>query len=72
MQAIDGGVLLSHPRSSKQAIPCEIQITPYPFHQEFCVSKIVVVSEARNLELYVEDSYEYTAKGIMLTIKKGR
>ena len=40
--------------------------------QEFYIKNIVIVSEARNVELYIDDNYERTAKGIMLTIKKGR
>ena len=63
---------LTQPKPESDVVPCEMSFTAHPLAQEFCVRNIVIVSEARNVELYVDDNYERTAKGIMLTIKKGK
>lgn len=49
-----------------------MSFTAHPMAQEFYIKNIVIVSEARNVELYIDDNYEKTARGIMLTIRKGR
>ena len=46
--------------------------TAHPVACDFCVTKIVVVSEARNVELYIDGMYEKTTKGMMLTLRKGK
>ena len=44
----------------------------HPPHESFCVTKIVLLSEARNLELYVNGEYEKSTRGIMLTLNNKR
>lgn len=72
VQSAGAGVTLTQPRSDSDIIPCEMSFTAHPMAQEFYIKNIVIVSEARNVELYIDDNYERTAKGIMLTIRKGR
>ncbi|KAM7435629.1 hypothetical protein ABFA07_014485 [Porites harrisoni] len=72
VQSAGAGVTLTRPRSDSDIIPCEMSFTAHPMAQEFYIKNIVIVSEARNVELYIDDNYERTAKGIMLTIRKGR
>lgn len=72
VQSAGAGVTLTRPKSHSNVIPCEMSFTAHPMAQEFYIKNIVIVSEARNVELYIDDSYEKTAKGIMLTIRKGR
>ena len=72
VQSAGAGVTLSHPHPESDRIPCEMSFTAHPMSEEFCIKSIVIVSEARNVEMYVNDNYEKTAKGIMLTIRKGR
>lgn len=72
VQSAGAGVTLTRPRSDSDIIPCEMSFTAHPMAQAFYIKNIVIVSEARNVELYIDDNYERTAKGIMLTIRKGR
>ncbi|CAB4043418.1 Hypothetical predicted protein, partial [Paramuricea clavata] len=44
----------------------------HPPHESFCITKIVLLSEARNLELYVNGGYEKSTRGIMLTLNNKR
>ena len=72
VQSAGAGANLTHPKPETENVPCELSFTAHPMAQQFCIKSIDIVSEARNVELYVDDRYERTAKGIMLTIKKGR
>ena len=72
VQSAGAGVTLTRPRPDIDMVPCEMSFTAHPMAQEFCIKNIVIVSEARNVELYIDENYEKTAKGIMLTIRKGR
>ena len=65
-------MILTRPKPHNDIVPCEMSFTAHPMAQEFYIKNIVIVSEARNVELYIDDNYEKTARGIMLTIKKGR
>lgn len=44
----------------------------HPLHESFCITKIVLLSEARNLELYVNGGYEKSTRGIRLTLNSER
>lgn len=72
VQTAGAGVILTQPKPHSDVVPCEMSFTAHPLAQEFYIKNIVIVSEARNVELYVDENYERTAKGIMLTIRKGR
>lgn len=72
VQSAGAGVTLTRPKPQPGLIPCEMSFTAHPMAQEFYIKNIVIVSEARNVELYIDDNYEKTARGIMLTIRKGR
>ncbi|XP_065071483.1 uncharacterized protein LOC135696127 [Rhopilema esculentum] len=72
VQAAGNGVCLTQPHPETDIIPCEMTFRAHPNASQFCVTNIVVVSEARNVELYVDDMYEKTTKGMMLTLKKGK
>lgn len=72
VQSAGAGVTLTQPKPHSDMVPCEMSFTAHPMAQEFYIKNIVIVSEARNVELYIDDNYERTAKGIMLTIRKGR
>lgn len=72
VQSAGAGVTLTRPKAHTDVVPCEMSFTAHPMAQEFYIKNIVIVSEARNVELYIDDNYERTAKGIMLTIRKGR
>ncbi|XP_031560781.1 uncharacterized protein LOC116296822 [Actinia tenebrosa] len=72
VQSAGAGVILTQPVPVSDNVPCEMSFTAHPMSDDFCIKDIVIVSEARNVELYVDNSYAKTAKGIMLTIKKGR
>ena len=72
VQAAGNGVRLTQPHPETDIIPCEMTFRAHPNASQFCVTNIVVVSEARNVELYVDDMYEKTTKGMMLTLKKGK
>ena len=65
-------MILTRPKPHSDVVPCEMSFTAHPMAQEFYIKNIVIVSEARNVELYINENYERTAKGIMLTIRKGR
>ena len=60
------------PKGMMVDLPYEIKFSIHPPHEEFCISKIIILSEARNLELYIKGSYEKSSRGIMLTMNKGR
>ena len=60
------------PNLQTAGIPCELHFTANPTKIQFCIIKIIVVSEAKHLELYLDDLYEKTTKGCMLTMKKGK
>lgn len=72
VQSAGAGVTLTRPKPNPDIVPCEMSFTAHPMAQEFYIKNIVIVSEARNVELYIDDNYEKTARGIMLTIRKGR
>lgn len=72
VQSAGAGVVLTQPLPVSDNVPCELSFTAHPMSDEFCIKNIVIVSEARNVELYVDGGYAKTARGIMLTIKKGR
>ena len=72
VQSAGAGVILTQPKPHSDVVPCEMSFTAHPMAQEFYIKNIVIVSEARNVELYIDDNYEKTARGIMLTIRKGR
>eukprot|EP00794_Sanderia_malayensis_P005597 gene5597-6286_t len=72
VQSSGCGVILTQPHPDTDIVPCEMTFTAHPISSEFCVTKIFVVSEAKNLELYVDNMYEKTAPGLMLTLKKGK
>ena len=72
VQSSGSGVCLTQPHPETDVIPCEMHFKAHPLSSEFCITKIVIVSEARNLELYIDDMYETTARGCMLTLKKGK
>lgn len=72
VQSAGAGVTLTRPKPHPDIVPCEMSFTAHPMAQEFYIKNIVIVSEARNVELYIDDNYEKTARGIMLTIRKGR
>lgn len=72
VQTAGAGVILTQPNPQSDVVPCEMSFTAHPMAQEFYIKNIVIVSEARNVELYIDENYERTAKGIMLTIRKGR
>ncbi|XP_032240117.2 uncharacterized protein LOC5514667 [Nematostella vectensis] len=72
VQSAGAGVILTRPRPETDVVPCEMSFTAHPMSDEFSIKSVVIVSEARNVELYVDGSYAKTAKGIMLTIRKGR
>jgi hypothetical protein len=72
VQSAGAGVILTQPVPVSDNVPCELSFTAHPMSDEFCIKNVVIVSEARNVELYVDNSYAKTAKGIMLTIRKGR
>ena len=63
------GLTLNQP---KPDTPYEIKFIVHPAQEEFCISKIIILSEARNLELYINGSYEKSSRGVMLTMNKGR
>lgn len=65
-------MILTQPKPHSDVVPCEMSFTAHPMAHEFYIKNIVIVSEARNVELYIDDNYEKTARGIMLTIRKGR
>ncbi|EDO42778.1 predicted protein [Nematostella vectensis] len=71
VQSAGAGVILTRPRPETDVVPCEMSFTAHPMSDEFSIKSVVIVSEARNVELYVDGSYVKTAKGIMLTIRKG-
>lgn len=71
IQSSGAGVILSQPHPESDVVPCELHFTAHPMAVQFCITKVVVVSEARHLELYLDDLYEKTSKGCMLTVKKG-
>lgn len=72
VQSAGAGVTLTRPKPHPDIVPCEMSFTAHPMAQEFYIKNIVIVSEARNVELYIDDNYEKTARGIMLTIRKGK
>jgi len=72
VQSAGAGVVLTQPLPVSDNVPCELSFTAHPMSDEFCIKNIVIVSEARNVELYVDGGYAKTARGIMLTIRKGR
>ena len=72
VQSAGAGVTLTRPKICSDIVPCEMSFTAHPMAQEFHIKSIVIVSEARNVEMYIDDNYEKTARGIMLTIRKGR
>lgn len=72
LQSAGNGVHLTQPHPETDLIPCEMTFTAHPVSCEFCVTKIIVVSEARNVELYIDGMYEKTSKGVMLTLRKGK
>ena len=72
IQASNYGVILSQPNPEQGSIPCELQIVSQAIPNEYTISKLIIVSEAKHLELYVNDMYIKTSKGFMLTLKKGR
>jgi hypothetical protein len=65
------GLTLSQPNNDVN-VPYEMKFTVHPPHESFCVKKIALLSEARNLELYVNGGYEKSTRGIMLTLNKER
>ncbi|KXJ28670.1 uncharacterized protein LOC110246043 [Exaiptasia diaphana] len=72
VQSAGAGVVLTQPIPVSDNVPCELSFTAHPMSDEFCIKNVVIVSEARNVELYVDGCYAKTARGIMLTIRKGR
>ncbi len=62
----------AQPNPETDVVPCEMTFMAHPIASEFCITKVLIVSEAKNLELYIDNMYEKTAKGLMLTLKKGR
>ena len=72
VQAAGSGVSLTQPHPETDIIPCEMTFTAHPVACEFCITKVLVVSEARNVELYIDGMYEKTTKGMMLTLRKGK
>ena len=72
VQSAGNGVCLTQPHPETDVIPCEMTFMAHPVASEFCITKIIIVSEARNLEMYVNNMYEKTAKGLMLTLRKGK
>lgn len=72
VQSAGSGVVLTQPLPVSDNVPCELSFTAHPMSDEFCIKNVVIVSEARNVELYVDGCYAKTARGIMLTIRKGR
>ena len=65
------GFTLSQPNDDLN-VPYEMKFIVHPPHESFCVTKIVLLSEARNLELYVNGEYEKSTRGIMLTLNNKR
>ena len=53
-------------------VPYEMKFIVHPPHESFCITKILLLSEARNLELYVNGGYEKSTRGIMLTLNNKR
>ena len=53
-------------------LPYELKFVVHPPHEDFCITKLVILSEARNLELYINGGYEKSSRGVMLTMNKGR
>jgi len=74
VQAAEAGILLLRPSPEINTnAPSQIHLTPTNIPtNEFCVMKIIVVSESKHLELYIDDIYEMTSKGCTLSLKKGR
>ena len=72
VQSAGGGVCLAQPHPETDIVPCEMTFKAHPIACEFCITKIIIVSEARNLEMYIDEMYERTAKGMMLTLRKGK
>ncbi|XP_012566713.1 uncharacterized protein LOC101240882 isoform X1 [Hydra vulgaris] len=70
IQASKNGVILSRPIAFHETIACELQIESQDDQNEYVLSKLIVVSEAKHLELYVNDMYIKTSKGLMLTFQK--
>ena len=71
MHQANPGLTLCQPKDNPD-IPYEMKFIIHPPHESFCITKIVLLSEARNLELYVNGGYERSTRGIMLTLNKER
>ncbi|XP_065648892.1 uncharacterized protein LOC101240882 isoform X2 [Hydra vulgaris] len=71
IQASKNGVILSRPIAFHETIACELQIVSQDDINEYVLSKLIVVSEAKHLELYVNDMYLKTSKGLMLPTQEG-
>lgn len=65
------GLTLNQPKNDP-GLPYEMKFTVHPSFEDFCITKIVILSEARNLELYINGGYEKSSRGIMLTMNKGK
>jgi hypothetical protein len=65
------GLTLSQPNNDPNVV-YEMNFIVHPPHESFCIKKIVLLSESRNLELYVNGGYEKSTRGIMLTLNNQR
>ena len=65
------GLTLIQPNNDLN-VPYEMKFTVHPPHESFCIKKIVLLSESRNLELFVNGGYEKSTRGIMLTLNNQR
>lgn len=77
VQSAGAGIMLLKPPPETENIPCEMHIVPQasPLSSsrgEYCVLKLTIISESKHLEMYIDDMYEETSKGCMLTVKKGK
>ena len=72
VQDKDMGVILTQPNISSDPLPCQLTFKAHPSAINYSLKRVVVVSEAKHLELYVDDMYEKTERGRMLTLSKGR
>lgn len=76
MQSAGSGILLLKPApdpiDGDRDIACEMHLAPHSPRAEYCILKLSIVSESKHIELYLDDSYEETCKGCMVTVKKGK
>jgi len=70
IQSSGTGVIFNQPNPELDSTPCELQLAQ---HKNKChITKLLVVSEGKHVELYLNHIYAKTSKGCLVSAKKGK